>query len=129
MKWYENNPGRFEMEKCLLARHHPGSKVVIKNGRISVLKRVQTAQATYLLEGIFPKNYPYAPMGIYILEPVLQKTPPHQYKGGRLCLHGGNDVGPETTAKVYFDWAVQWLNIYEEWLRGKSWPKRNISRM
>ena len=129
MKWYTNNPVRFEMEKHLLGRHHPGVKIIIKDGRTQVLKQLKTHQDTYLIEGEFPNNFPYSPMKVYIRNPVLKGSPPHQYNGDLLCLHGPNDVGPETTAKVYLDWAIQWIRTYERWLNGEVWPPKNISRL
>ena len=129
MKWYTSNPARFEMEKHLLSRHHPGVKIIIKGGRMRVLKQLKTQQNTYSIEGEFPSNFPYSPMKVYICSPKLKKSPPHRYSGGRLCLHGPNDVGAETSAKVYLDWAAQWIRTYERWLTGKPWPSKNVSRL
>jgi len=129
MKWYTNNPTRFEMEKHLLSRHHPGAKIIIEDGRVRVLKQFKTRRDTYLIEGEFPTNFPYSPMAVYIRSPALKKSPPHRYSGNQLCLHGSNDVGPETTAKVFLDWTIQWIRIYEQWLKGKPWPTTNVSRL
>ena len=125
MRWYKANPTRFEMEKMLLAKHHPGVKLIIEHGKVRVLKRFRTRKDIYHIEGIFPDKFPYAPLRVFVRKPALRKSPPHRYGGGQLCLHGSRDIGPETTAKVYLDWAVQWLKIYEKWLKGKPWPDTN----
>lgn len=125
MEWYETNRTRFEIEKQLLARHHPGSKIIIKNKQMSVLKPVKTRKDCYLVEAIFGSHHPYSNMKVFVREPGLRNSPPHRFSGGELCLHGSDDVGPETTAKVYLDWAVQWIKTYERWLDGEDWPDTN----
>jgi len=125
MKWYQANPERFEIEKRLLAKYHPGAKVVIKDGKVRVIKRFRTRKATYTIEGIFAADHPYSEMRFYVRKPRIRKSPLHRYDKGRLCLNDPNDVGPETTAKVYLDWAVDWLLTYERWLDGETWPPTN----
>jgi len=125
MKWYESNPARFEMEKRLLARFHPGVKIIKKSGKMHVLKKFRTRKDTYLLDAIFPDRFPYSSVQVFVRQPRLKKSPPHQFSGGQICLHGSRDVGPETTAKVYLDWAVQWIKTYERWLDGETWPPTN----
>ena len=125
MKWYRSDPERFAVEKMLLARHHPGVKIVIKDGEMSVFKKLATPRNNYLIKAKFSDRHPYSPMEVYIVEPCLRNTPPHQYSEGRLCLHGNSNVGSETTAKVYLDWAEQWIHIYERWLKTHRWPQTN----
>ena len=125
MKWYEQNPARFEIEKRLLARHHHGAIIVIKNGRVRVLKKVVGRKDTYSVEAIFSNQHPYSAMEVYIRCPRIKGNPPHMYSKERLCLHDTGDVGPETTAKIYLDWTVQWVMTYEGWRDGKSWPRTN----
>jgi hypothetical protein len=125
MKWYESNPIRFEIEKRLLARYHHGSRIIIEKGKMKVQKRFHGSKEVYLVEGIFSDRHPYSPMNFYIKEPRLKNSPPHKFSDGWLCLHGSDDVGPETTAKVYMDWAIQWLQTYERWLDGEEWPDTN----
>ena len=125
MKWYQVNLARFEIEKKLLARHHPGVKIVIKDGKVKLTKQIRTNRDTYLIEGRFPKNYPYSPLNITVLKPKLHTKVPHIYCDGELCLHGSGDAGPETTAKIILDWTVQWLKTYERWLDDQSWPTTN----
>jgi len=117
MKWYQSNPARLEMEKGLLGRSHPGVKLVIKNGKMRVVTELRTGKAQYLIEAIFPNNFPYSAMEVYVREPRLE-SPPHVYGENRLCLHECNDIGPETTAKIYLDWTKQWIATYEKWLDG-----------
>jgi hypothetical protein len=125
MKWFELNPQRFEIEKCLLAQYHPGSKLIKKHGKLKVTKHLITDLDTYIIEGVFSDRHPYLPMDVYIREPPLEGSPPHRYSTEHICIHGPGDVGPETTAKVYLDWAVQWINTYERWLNGEPWPETN----
>ena len=125
MRWHESKPIRFELEKRLLGQFHPGVKMIIKNGRVNILKRLKTHKDIYIIEARYPNNFPYSALDIFVLEPRLKGSPPHRYSESRLCLHDSNGVGPETTAKVYLDWAVQWINIYERWLDGEPWPKTN----
>ena len=125
MKWYERDPVRFEIEKRLLARHHRGAKITIKNGAMCVHLCVTTRKDSYKLEAVFSSKHPYSPMRVYIRRPCLKGSPLHMYSGEQLCLHGADDAGPETTAKVYLDWAIQWIKTYEQWRAGKSWPRTN----
>jgi len=125
MKWFESNPERLEIEKRLLARYHPGTKIIKKHGKLKVVKRVVTTRNTYIVEGVFADRFPYAPMKVYLRKPRLKRSPPHRYSSKHLCLHKRNDVGPQTTAKVYLDWAVQWICTYERWLDGEPWPETN----
>ncbi|MHC4728284.1 MAG: hypothetical protein ACYS17_13770 [Planctomycetota bacterium] len=104
-----------------------GVKIVIKNRKMRVLKKFRTRKDTYLIEAVFPDRFPYSPMEVFVRQPRLKKSPPHQYSKGQLCLHESGGVGPETTAKVYIDWAIQWIRLYERWLGGKSWPPTNYS--
>ena len=125
MKWYERNPERLAIEKRLLAAYHRGVKMCIKHGQIHVIKSIAGRYGTYVVRGTFSDQHPYAPMEFEIVSPALKRSPPHRYTGGQLCLHDPGDVGPETTAKVYLDWAEQWIQIYEDWLDGKPWPDTN----
>lgn len=127
MKWYQSNAARFEIEKNLLSRHHPGTQIIIKDGKIKLKKQIQINRDTYLIEGSFPKDYPYSPLSVKVLKPKLHRKVPHIYCDGELCLHGKGDVGPETTAKIILDWTQQWLRTYEQWLDGKPWPDTNHS--
>lgn len=90
-----------------------------------VLKQLWTHQNKYFIEGIFSDHHPYSAMRVYVREPHLKGSPPHKFPGNELCLHDDDGVGPETTAKIYMDWACQWIRIYEKWLDGKRWPKTN----
>lgn len=125
MKWWESNPERFAIEKRLLTQFHPDVKLVIQDGRMRVLKNIVTGKDNYLLEAKFDDHHPYSPMSVYIRKPRLENSPPHSFSDGGLCLHGYNEVGPETTAKIFIDWACQWVKIYEKWLDGESWPVTN----
>jgi len=125
MKWYESNPIRFEIEKRLLAKAHPGCRLVIKDGRMKLQKTLQLRKNCYQIEGIFSDNYPYSHMRFFVFSPPLKNSPPHRYGDGELCTHGSSDVSSETTAKVYLDWAIQWLQTYERWLDGEPWPETN----
>ncbi len=127
MEWYKSNPVRFEMEKRLLARFHPGVKIIIEKGEMRVIMKFRARKATYFIEGFFPRDFPNSPLDVYVREPRL-KSSPHQYSRGRLCLHDDDDVGPETTAKIYMDWTKQWIATYERWLEGIPWPKTNSRR-
>ena len=129
MKWYKLNPYRFEMEKVILKKKKKGAKIEIEDGVVQVTKFFKTGRHKYLIRGMFPDMFPYSPLQVFIDKPALKKSPPHLYKEGCLCLHGPDDVGPQTTAKVYLDWAEQWILTYERWLREIPWPKTNISRL
>lgn len=126
MKWYENDPLRFELEKRLLGLHHPGCKLIKQNGQFSVLLQIQTHKQCYTVRGIFPDRFPYAPMQVQIIKPEINDGPPHYFhSNGVLCLYGGADYGPETTAKVFIDWAKQWFQCYENWQETGLWPINN----
>ncbi len=125
MKWYQRDPGRYAIEKRLLAKFHRGAKIKIEGGKMSVFKKVVGRKDTYLVETIFSSQHPYSPMQVHVRQPCLKRSSPHKFFGSHICIHGTNDVGPETTAKVYLDWAVQWIKTYENWLDGKPWPETN----
>lgn len=126
MKWYEVNPIRFELEKKLLAVHHPGCKLVKESGEYRVELQVKTNIRTYHVTGVFPNRYPNAPMTVHIPQSQIDDYPPHYFdENGELCLYGCGNVGSETTAKVYIDWAKQWIKCYESWQRTRRWPVNN----
>lgn len=126
MKWFEVNPLRFELEKRLLGLHHPGCKLIKQNGQFSVLVWIQTNKRCYEVRGTFPDRFPNRPMLVQIEKPKIKDHPPHFFSEfGGLCIYGSNDYGPETTAKVYLDWAKQWIQCYENWQDTGSWPKTN----
>jgi hypothetical protein len=125
MKWYELNPERLAVEKRLLAKHHRGTQMRIEKAGIHIIKRIHGRYRTYKVKGIFANSHPYSPMQFYVVKPALKQGTPHRFTDGQLCLHTSADVGPETTAKVYLDWAQQWIKTYEDWLDGKPWPDTN----
>ena len=125
MQWYELNPERFAVEKLLLAQHHKGARIIIEKGKIRVEKPYHTRKACYNIRANFSKEHPYSPMIVHVTEPRIKGSPPHYFVGGRLCLHASNNVGPETTAKVYLDWAQQWIDYYEVWCETGIWPETN----
>jgi len=112
------------MEKRLLAENHGGSRIIIENGTVRVEFTFATCRDNYEMVAYFPKNYPYDPMQVFVKSPTLE-SPPHRYTNGRLCLHGDNDFDAGTTAKVYIDWAKQWILTYEKWLATGEWPVGN----
>lgn len=128
MKWWQSNPARFEIEKRLLARHHRSVKIVIEKGTMYVIKPYRSGKRRYMIEGKFDAHHPYAPMRFFIREPKITDSPPHSFSDGQLCLHGSGDTGPHTTAKVFLDWAIQWIRTYEKWQTTGTWPKTNRTR-
>jgi hypothetical protein len=125
MKWYEVNPTRFEFEKMLLRQHHPGCKLIKEYGQFSVHVQVRTYKRCYHLKGIFPDSFPNSPMTVQIESPKIKDGPPHYFTDGGLCIYGSRNYGPETTAKVYIDWAKQWIKCYENWQETGRWPRNN----
>lgn len=126
MKWYELDVDRFELEKILLRQHHPGCKLIKCDGKYSVELQIRTNKRCYQLRGIYPDQFPNDPMRVQIKSPKLEDCPPHyfSYNGG-LCIYGTGNYGPETTAKVYIDWAKQWIKRYEYWQETRIWPETN----
>ena len=126
MKWYEINPLRLELERRLLGQYHPGCKLIKYNGKFTVQLQIRTRKRSYQLSGIFPDRFPNDPMRVRIERPKITDGPPHyfSYDGG-LCIYGSGNYGPETTAKVYLDWAKQWIKSYEHWQDMRIWPKTN----
>ena len=120
MSWYIRDPGRFELEKRLLRQFHPDVKLVKKKGLLRIHKHVRGSKATYVGELIYPKRFPYSEIEPYLLSPKIRRSP-HEFSDGQLCLHHSEDVGPETTGKVFCDWFVQWVRHYEKWLRTGHW--------
>ena len=125
MKWYKDDPVRFELEKGLINEYHRGVQMFIQNGKVRIEFSIRTTRTTYHLVGHFPDKFPYKPMEFYVKKPRLKRSSPHRYGDGMLCLHTSNDVGPQTTAKVYIDWAKQWVATYEKWLKTGKWPAKN----
>ena len=128
MEWYSLNKPRFEIEKKLLREHHSQVELHVPKkagGCVTLHKKVRTSRDVYHLEGKFAHNHPYSPMTFKITQPKLKYNTPHCFSSGVLCLHRDNEVGPQTTAKVYLDWAIQWIQTYEQWLETGHWPKTN----
>jgi hypothetical protein len=125
MKWYERNPGRFTVEKRLLAKYHPGSRIIIEGGKMRVEKTFRTSRNAYLIRACYTDEHPYSAMVVRIVQPPIKGRPPHCFSDGSLCLHDDKDVGPQTTSVVFLDWAVQWVLCYEQWLDKGKWPETN----
>ena len=126
MKWFELDPIRFELEINLLRRHHRGCKLIKQNGKYSIQFQVRTTKRSYQLEAIFPDTFPNSPMVVQVKHPKITDFPPHYFgKSGGLCIYGSGNFGPETTAKVYIDWAKQWIKCYEQWQITGVWPVTN----
>lgn len=125
MRWYETNKTRFEIERRLLGQFYPDTKIIIEKGIVTLQKRIAAGRNLYLVEGTFANNHPYSSMRFFVRQPHLRNSPPHRFPGDEICTHGLDDIGPETTAKVYLDWAKGWLETYERWLNGVPWPRTN----
>ena len=90
-----------------------------------VEKTFRTSRNTYLIRACYTDSHPYSAMVVRIVQPPIKGRPPHYFSDGSLCLHDDKDVGPQTTTKVYLDWALQWVLCYEQWLDTGKWPKTN----
>ncbi|MBM4032147.1 MAG: hypothetical protein FJ291_10220 [Planctomycetes bacterium] len=121
MAWFERDQVRLLREARLLKRHHPQARLVIQDGELVAYKKVQGVYGEYLIKVVYPHDFPGAPPAAFVVRPRLGHTP-HQYQGGRLCLHSPEEVGPQTSGKVICDWAVRWIAAYERWKQTGHWP-------
>jgi len=120
MKWYEKDPARFVLEKMLLSQFHPDIKLVKEKGLLHIHKTVRGQNGLYKGKLTYPRNFPYQTIRPYVMSPKIRKSP-HRFSSGMLCLHEPDDVGPQTTGKVFCDWFVQWIHSYERWLKTGKW--------
>ncbi|MGC9454942.1 MAG: hypothetical protein ACP5HU_08750 [Phycisphaerae bacterium] len=122
MAWDKKRPERFALEKRLLGQFHPGVKLIKKGGKWRIIKRYQGRKGTYEAELVYPRNFPYGQVKAYLIRPRAKRSAPHYFANSRwLCLNEPEDVGVETTGKVYVDWFVKWVKKYERWLETGRW--------
>ena len=99
----------------------------VKEKQVLILLRVRGRRRSYTAKIEYPTDFPLREPRAFTVDPMIEDTP-HQFPGGRLCLHSGSEVGPQTTGKVICDWTLQWYDIYKtKWLAsGKTeWPDTN----
>jgi len=61
---------------------------------------------------------------VFILNPMIEKTRPHHYPDGSLCLHYPKDwnwTSDKMIAKTIVPWVIEWLLWYEYWLETGIW--------
>lgn len=119
-QWYERDPERWALERRLLRQTYPGVKLVKKEGVMHVLIALGGNQAHYYCELIYPKQFPFEPMDVFIRNPVV-KSQFHQFRDGQPCLLHSDDIGVNTTAVVYISWLREWLKRFEESLVTGMW--------
>jgi hypothetical protein len=120
MSWHERDPVRFALEAALLGHHYAGIQLVKQEGLWRIRMAVASPTSTYLLELIYPPRFPLAPVQAFMTSPDIRGAP-HVIGDNLLCMYHKEDIGPETTGKVYTDWAVEWIKRYEKWRQTKVW--------
>lgn len=120
MQWYEKAPERLVLETRLIRQTYPETRLVKQDNLIRVRLAIRGRRARYQCELVYPKRFPWDEIKAYVREPSLSNSP-HQYGGGRVCLHHPEDVGQQTTAVVEIEWLKGWISRYERFLRTGKW--------
>jgi hypothetical protein len=120
MKWFERNNDRFQGEKLALKRFYPKARLYIKRGRVVIFLKVCGRKRSYIVQVIYPNDFPYEQPKSYIIKPKIKKAP-HRFRDGSLSIHGKYE-GPRISGKIILDWSVRWIQAYENWLDSDEWP-------
>jgi hypothetical protein len=110
MQWYQKNKTRFLLEKKLIRRHYPTARIFTDNKKIVILMKI-SLKRLYLIEMIYPKNFPYSQPKVFVKKPSVFTS--DQYKDGSLCLFDPNQAGPQISGKMLLDWTIKFLKDYE----------------
>ncbi|NLL09502.1 MAG: hypothetical protein GX268_01145 [Methanomicrobiales archaeon] len=73
---------------------------------------------------IYPDNYPYGELRVFILHPDVSDSPKHIYSDGHLCLWYPEDqtYSTKTTPSTVLGITSAWIFCYEEFQRSGEWP-------
>jgi hypothetical protein len=131
MKWYERNPQRFEAEINLIKQNHPGARIFIQRGKVTIYLKVTENKNRYLAEIVYPEDFPYKQPRACIIKPQLPNLHEkiHRFRDGSLCLARPEQMGPQTSGKVICDWVKGWVKAYEVWLRTGRFPNKYLGRL
>lgn len=123
LKWYEKHALRLKAEAVIMDDRFP--QFVLKKRRRELFWEgiLETNFGTfYLVNIIYPPNYPYQRPGFRIIEPKLRSGCPHRFLDGSLCVFPDKWDHKKCTAPAGVPLMASWLAMYEIWLRtGERW--------
>lgn len=127
MAWYETYSGseRLQLECELLSLDYPQTKVIrCSDNRIRVegyLGPNNLCSGRYYVVAEYPDNYPYGRIRVWCPYEKFPWGTSHRYTDGDLCLEH-DDFTPDDTMATVLGWTLQWLALYENFLRtGEKW--------
>jgi len=125
--WFESKPVRLEIELELMRRHHPQARLLLRNKKLIVFKRVRGRQQVYTFRIEFADDHPYSCPRAYAIEPETVRGTPHNIPShsNRLCLFPPSMAGPHLSGKVILDWVEAWTMDYEQYRETGRWPERH----
>jgi hypothetical protein len=123
MRWYEKRPERYEAEQMLIKKYYPKARIFERKGRIIVFLKIRGRKTNYLIETIYPKDFPYEQPKAFVTKPQIEDAL-HRWGDGSLSLHGVIKEPPRLSGKIILDWSKKWVFAYENWVDTGVWPER-----
>jgi hypothetical protein len=121
MKWYESKTNRFLKERLTMKRFYPAAEMDIKNGYLIASLIIQARKGSYLLEVVYPSEFPYEEPKAFVKKPRIKNALHRWPDDGSLCVEGDAEP-PNLSGKIIVDWSINWIKAYENWLDGIRWP-------
>ena len=124
MQWYDTDKGRqrLQNEMELLTIDFPQMKFgLLDDGTAFVAGYIQPTSdcltISYYVVAVYPYGYPNGNrIKVYAPYEKFRSGVPHLYRDQELCLEHG-DFNRDDTICTVIGWAIQWLVLYENFLR------------
>lgn len=127
MQWYKTSRGaeRLDTELKLLAHGFPrfipkvlDDGAVVASGLIGPSDLLKNS---YYVVAEFPYTYGDGNrVNVYLPDEELPSDTPHVYSDSEICIDH-NDFTPETDIIDVLGWTIQWLVLYEDFLKTGRW--------
>jgi hypothetical protein len=114
LQWYLFNKERLKVEIELMERNGVNFQLC-QDGYGNLLWRGQLFVQNHLHKDVrlvYPENFPYTQIKIYILDPKLPKTSIHVHEDGSICVMKPEEWSPDWTAYAMYLKAIEFLNAF-----------------
>jgi hypothetical protein len=122
--WYKRHWARLKAESIIIAARFP--QFVLKKTKSGQLFwegiLITNFKTRYLVNIMYPVNYPYEKPVFRIIKPKIKNASPHLFANGTLCVYPDRFDHKRCTAPAGVPLVASWLAMYEIWLRtGRGW--------
>lgn len=128
MRWFENNPQRFDYELALLKKYYasPATRCFIERGslKMKIMHQIIGRKYIYLARIVYPDGFPYDQIDTFIDKPRIPNLGDtiHMFNNRSLCLARPEQIGPQISGKIIIDWLRDWICGYEIYLDTGKFP-------